>query len=82
MEEESGSPGVTCTSGVPGLAVFLLWTWRGSTVGFVGHAGDARNGALLSPLVSDEVICKPRHLQSSVRGFSLLVKACESWKEF
>lgn len=39
------------------------------TVGFVGRAGNAGNVALLSHLVSDVVICKPRHSQSSVCAF-------------
>lgn len=37
--------------------------------GFINHVGSAGKGALLSHLVSDKAICKPRHLQSVVCAF-------------
>lgn len=78
----AGHEGWLAPLGGPAWLLFLLRTCRGSTRGFVGHAGNAGNGALLPCLVSDEVICKPRQGRAACSLYSLPVKAWKSWKEF
>lgn len=65
---------MTGTSGLAWL-LFLLRTRRGSTRAFVGHTGNTGNGAMLPHLVSDEVICKPRHGRAARSLYALPVKA-------